>query len=220
MEILEIKEFPIPEIKIIRFARFADHRGYFTESYRKSELASNPKTSFLKDSQFVQSSESFSRAGTVRGLHFQWDPYMGKLVRTVHGRMIDLILDIRIGAPNYGRIIAIDMPASRERGFDEWVWVPPGFAHGNIFPDETAIEYLCSGEHNPSCEAGISPLADDIDWTICDLRLRREATRLLFNNPLITDKDRHALSVSGWKNDARSKRFMYASPEATSNGTK
>jgi dTDP-4-dehydrorhamnose 3,5-epimerase len=214
MKILGIRELPIPEIKVIRFSRFADQRGYFAEIYQQSEVARDPRTPFLRNIQFVQSNESVSRAGTVRGLHFQWNPYMGKLVRTIYGRMIDLILDIRIGAPNYGRIIGIDMSGSWERDFDEWVWIPPGFAHGNVFPQETAIEYLCSGEYSPSCEAGISPLASDLDWTICDPRLRDEAARLLRNKPLISDKDRDALSVAAWKHDVRSKNFVYVGPEA------
>jgi dTDP-4-dehydrorhamnose 3,5-epimerase len=214
MKILGIRELPIREVKVIRFARFADRRGYFAETYQQSEVARDTQTPFLKNIQFVQSNESVSRAGTVRGLHFQWNPYMGKLVRTIHGRMIDLILDIRIGAPNYGRIVGIDMSGSWERDFDEWVWIPPGFAHGNIFPQETAIEYLCSGEYNPGCEVGISPLASDIDWTICDPHLRDEAARLLRNKPLISDKDRDALSVTAWKHDVRSKNFVYVGPQA------
>ena len=146
-----------PAIKVIRFARFMDMRGYFTESFRKSDFAS--QLAFMKDVQFVQFNESFSRRNVVRGMHFQWNPFMGKLVRTVHGRMVDLFLDIRKGSPTYGKAAACDMPSSPDNDYAEWIWIPPGFAHGNYFTEDTTIEYICSGEYSPGCEAGISPLA-------------------------------------------------------------
>ena len=74
MKIIEVKALDIPEVKVIRYARFCDHRGYFTEHYRKSDFH-NPETmEFMKDVEFVQCNESYSMKGTVRGLHFQWNP--------------------------------------------------------------------------------------------------------------------------------------------------
>ena len=70
-----------------------DHRGYFTEPFRASDLHNNPVTDFLRDVTFVQENESYSKAGVIRGMHFQWNPYMGKFVRTLRGRMVDLVLD-------------------------------------------------------------------------------------------------------------------------------
>ncbi len=126
----------------------------------------------MRGVRFLQANESFSRAGTVRGLHFQWNPYMGKLVRTIRGHMIDVALDIRKGSPTYGQIVAYDMPVQGDEDFAEWIWLPPGFAHGNTFPQDTVIEYFCSGEYSPGNEAGISPVADDLDWSLCDPALR------------------------------------------------
>src|SRR5258708_101271 len=154
MNVLEVKALALPEIHVIRFGRFRDQRGYFTEHFRRSDLHTSPHTPFLKGVEFVQGNESFSWAGTVRGLHFQWNPYMGKLVRTLHGHMIDLVLDIRKGSPAFGKIIAYDMPTRKTDDFNEWIWVPPGFAHGNVFPEDTSIEYFCTGEYSPKCEAG------------------------------------------------------------------
>ena len=94
LRIISIKCLAIPEIKIVAFERFRDSRGYFTETFRKSDLRSHPEAAFLRGVDFVQGNESFSKSGVVRGLHFQWNPYMGKLVRTLRGRMIDLVLDI------------------------------------------------------------------------------------------------------------------------------
>src|SRR6266576_777714 len=148
MKILELKTLAIPEIKVLRFARFTDARGYFTETYRKTDFDNLAQCPSLQQSTFVQCSESYSKAGTIRGMHFQWNPYMGKLVRTVLGRMVDLILDIRSGSSTYGRIIAYDMPSDAEAAFAEWIWVPPGFAHGNFFTENSQIEYLCSGAYS------------------------------------------------------------------------
>src|SRR3989344_3795385 len=106
MKILEINELKIPEIKTIKFARFHDHRGYFTEQFRKSDLFNRSELNSMKGINFVQANQSYSKKGTIRGMHFQWNPYMGKMVRTLSGHMVDLILDIRKGSPNYGKMIA------------------------------------------------------------------------------------------------------------------
>ncbi len=210
MKILHVEQLEIPEIKIIRFARFRDGRGYFTEHFRKSDLQTNPLTPFMRGVEFVQSNESFSRAGTVRGLHFQWNPYMGKLVRTLHGHMVDVVLDVRKGSLTFGKAIAYDMPSNADEDFNEWIWVPPGFAHGNTFLEDTSIEYFCSGEYSPGNEAGVSPLAEDIDWSLCDEDLRATFNRVASSTDLITDKDRDGLSVSAWESDERSENFVYA----------
>lgn len=208
MKVVETRALAIPAVRTLRFARFADHRGYFTEHFRESDFAS-PAVGFLAGTRFVQANESFSRAGVVRGMHFQWNPYMGKLVRTIRGRMIDLVLDIRTGSPTWGKIIAHDMPAAADDATGEWIWVPPGFAHGNAFSEETTIEYFCSGEYSPGCEAGISPLADDLDWSLCDPALRETVAAIVAAGPVISDKDRDGLSLAAWAADARSANFPY-----------
>lgn len=208
MKILDVRQLAIPAVRTIRFARFADHRGYFTEHFRRSDL-DGTRTPFLNGVSFVQANESFSRAGVIRGMHFQWNPYMGKLVRTVRGRMLDLVLDVRKGSPTYGCAIAHDMPARGDEPEGEWIWVPPGFAHGNAFPEDTVIEYFCSGEYSPGCEAGISPLASDIDWSLGDPALRDLFAGIAGEAPLISDKDRDGLSVAAWTADPRSAQFQY-----------
>jgi len=209
MKILEVKTLVIPAIKVIRFARFCDHRGYFTEPFRKSDLLNHPDTGFLKDVEFVQANESFSKKGVVRGLHFQWNPHMGKLVRTIRGRMADIVLDIRKGSPTLGKIIAYDMPDEIDANSGEWIWVPPGFAHGNFFSEESTIEYFCSGEYSQGCEAGISPLAPDIDWSLCDSDLKKEFDEISSSTAIITDKDKNGLSLQAWLADKRAENFLH-----------
>jgi dTDP-4-dehydrorhamnose 3,5-epimerase len=213
MKILDAQALALPGIQVIRFARFGDHRGYFTESFRQSDFQTNPAVSFMRGVQFLQCNESYSKKGTVRGLHFQWNPYMGKLVRTIHGHMVDVVLDIRKGSPTFGKAIAHDMPANEAGAIGEWIWVPPGFAHGNFFLADTTIEYFCSGEYSVGCEAGISPLAKDIDWSICDPRLKSLFDEVAPRTTLISDKDKAGLTVAAWKQDARSANFVYE-PEA------
>jgi dTDP-4-dehydrorhamnose 3,5-epimerase len=209
MKVCEIVTLGIEEVKVIRFARFCDHRGYFTEHYRKSDFANHPEMGFMKGVEFVQCNESCSKKGTIRGLHFQWNPYMGKLVRTLSGRMVDMVLDIRKGSPTFGKIILYDMPARTDADYAEWIWVPPGFAHGNFFTEPTLIEYFCSGQYSQGCEAGISPFSPDIDWSLCDTGLKKLFDDVVSKGPLITDKDKNGFTVGGWEKDERSKNFVY-----------
>jgi dTDP-4-dehydrorhamnose 3,5-epimerase len=209
MKVIKATTLAIPDIKIIQFARFCDQRGYFTEHYRMSDFENNSELAFMKGIRFTQCNESFSRVNTVRGLHFQWNPYMGKLVRTIRGRMIDMVLDIRKGSPTFGKIVAYEMPFNDKVDYSEWIWVPAGFAHGNYFTEESQIEYFCSGEYSQGCEAGISPLAADIDWSLCDPRIEAEFESLVSKGPVITDKDRNGFTFKSWVNDPRSENFIY-----------
>ena len=209
MKIISVTPLTIPDIKVIRFARFCDHRGYFTEPFRRSDLKNHPETAeMFKDAEFVQMNESLSRSGVLRGLHFQWNPFMGKLVRTMAGHMVDIVLDIRKGSPTYGKGFMYDMPASLCADYCEWIWVPPGFAHGNYFMGDTVIEYFCSGEYSQGCEACIAPYAPDIDWSLCEEHLMSHF-RAMETTAVMTDKDRSGLSFATWNNDPRSENFIY-----------
>ncbi len=207
MKILSVENLVFPEIKIIRFGRFQDERGYFTEPFRQSDFKTHHLLKpIFENINFVQMNESYSLANVIRGLHFQWQPAQGKLIRTIYGRMVDLILDVRRNSPNYGKIIAYDMPECKANDYSQWIWIPFGFAHGNIFTEETRIEYYCSGEYNPKCEAGICPLSSEIDWSLCDEKLK-SIYNSLKGKFLISEKDRNGLSLSDWENDESAKFF-------------
>jgi dTDP-4-dehydrorhamnose 3,5-epimerase len=209
VKIVAVTRLAIPQITLIRFARFQDHRGYFTEHYRASDVHARPDLESLLGVRFLQMNESFSRRGTIRGLHFQWNPYMGKLVRCVSGRLIDLILDIRKGSATFGKVIGYDMPGRLDAEYGEWIWVPPGFAHGFLVPTEdTLVEYFCSGEWNPACEAGISPMSPDLDWSLCDPNLKADFDQVAATTHRMTSKDRLAPGVWDWSNDPRSDHFL------------
>jgi dTDP-4-dehydrorhamnose 3,5-epimerase len=209
MKILSVKALVIPDIKVIRFGRFSDHRGYFTEPFRHSDVDGHPELGFLRGSAFPQTNESWSRANTVRGLHFQWNPFMGKLVRTIHGHMVDIFLDIRLGSPTFGKAAMFDMPAMPDSGEGAWIWIPPGFAHGNYYPREAHIEYFCSGEYSAGCEAGISPFSSDLDWSLCDPALKQQFDAMVAAGAIVSDKDQQALGLAQWQVDPRAQNFVY-----------
>ena len=201
MKIFSINNQHIPGVKLINFERFNDNRGYFTETFRASDFVNNELKVFPNG--IMQTNESFSQKNVLRGLHFQWNPNMGKLVRTIAGHMVDLVLDLRKGSQTIGKIMAFDMSAKSANNSSCWIWVPEGCAHGNFFLEDSYIEYFCSSSYNGECEAGVSPFAIDIDWSICDADLKNKFFELK-DSFIATPKDINGLSVKEWlsKNEA------------------
>lgn len=152
----------ISGIRLVRSNRFADHRGYFSETWSQAAFAAEG----IED-VFVQDNCSYSSAaGTVRGLHFQRPPFaQAKLVRALRGSIFDVVVDMRTGASAYGAHLSVVLTAS---GGDQ-LYVPAGFAHGfcTLEPD-TEVAYKVSSPYSPADDAGI--LWDDpelgIDWPI------------------------------------------------------
>lgn len=206
MQVFDIRNLKIPEIKTFKFKRFNDNRGYFCETFRKGIVSNLKDLSFLHQYEFVQFNESFSQKNTVRGLHFQWSPYVGKLVRVVYGNMIDLALDIRPHSKTSGKIIAFPMASRLQDPYSQWIWVPPGFAHGACFVENSLIEYFCTGEYTPENEATISPFSTDINWMLCDNK-PVELFKQICQHPIISEKDTRGLSFNEWINDPRSQYF-------------
>lgn len=139
----------IPEVLLIKPRRFADARGWFSETFSSAEMEA------LGLPRFIQDNESLSvRAGTVRGLHFQKGQYaQAKLVRCMRGSLVDVALDIRPGSPTFGRHVTTRL--SPESG--DQILIPAGFAHGfcTLEPD-TVIQYKVSSPYAPGQEGGIA----------------------------------------------------------------
>jgi dTDP-4-dehydrorhamnose 3,5-epimerase len=199
MKIIGKKYLAIPEIKVVTYGRFHDDRGYFTETYRKEEF---------EQMDFVQMNESFSHKNTIRGFHLQWNPYQGKLVRCIEGHMIDFAVDVRKDSPTFGKIVGHDMPSNKSKLESDWIWIPPGFAHGVVFLEDSIIEYLCTGVWSPGNEAAISPLAEDIDWSLCEPELEQKYKEILNGNPLITEKDKNGMTLEAWKSSPNANLFL------------
>jgi dTDP-4-dehydrorhamnose 3,5-epimerase len=156
----------IPEVLIVEPRVFPDERGFFMETYKRSEFAAQG----IAES-FVQMNHSKSSKGILRGLHYQKRPKaQGKLVHVLGGEIFDIAVDIRRGAPTFGRSVAVSLSAANKK----MLYVPAGFAHGFcVVSDEAEIAYMTTEEYAPECEAGIR--WDDpklaIAWPIAAPRL-------------------------------------------------
>ncbi|MFH1946885.1 MAG: dTDP-4-dehydrorhamnose 3,5-epimerase family protein [Candidatus Magasanikbacteria bacterium] len=209
MNVINIKELMIPGVKVIQFSRFLDSRGYFTETFRKSDVKKYKELEFIKGIDFVQFNESYVKAGVLKGLHFQWQPPLGKLLRVVSGHMVDIILDLREGSLTEGKIIMYDMEVSVSEDYSEWIWLPHGVAHGNFFLKDSMIEYFFTTDYNPAGEDSISPLSQDFDWSLCDESLINIYSRFQKKNFIISDKDKNSLSLLEWQKNNKLKKIFY-----------
>src|ERR1700689_1007063 len=148
----------IPEV-------FQDSRGFFTETFRADQFKE-----LGLPTEFVQDNHSRSARGVVRGLHFQWEPPMGKLMRVTLGSAFLVAVDIRKGSPTLGKWAGVEASDENRRQ----VWAPAGFARGfSPLADVAEIQYKCTGLYNSKAESGIR--WDDpeigIEWPIRDVTL-------------------------------------------------
>jgi len=158
---MKIKETFIQDLVIIEPVIFGDERGYFFESYSKTKF--EDLGIFI---DFVQDNQSFSKKGTLRGLHYQNPPFaQTKLLSVTQGEIIDVAVDLRKNSSTYGKSFSILLTAENKKQ----LLVPPGFAHGFSVVSETAsVMYKCDQFYNKASEGGIKfddPTLD-IDWGI------------------------------------------------------
>ena len=148
---------------------YGDERGFFLESYRRSALAEHGI-----DDAFVQDNHSRSRRGVVRGMHFQ--PGQAKLIRCVRGAILDVIVDIRVGSPQFGEWEAFVLDDAEHHQ----LYIPDGFAHGFCVRSELAdVAYKVSSYYDPEAESGFSYADPDvaIDWPDADQLIGSERDR-------------------------------------------
>ncbi|MBI1774580.1 MAG: dTDP-4-dehydrorhamnose 3,5-epimerase [Proteobacteria bacterium] len=155
---MKIESTAIPEVKIIWPRKFGDNRGFFSDTYNRRAFAEAGI-----DVVFQQDNHSLSAdQGTVRGLHYQRDPFaQAKLVRVTKGAILDVAVDIRHGSPSFGGHVAVEVSA------DSWnqVYIPEGFAHGfcTLAPD-TEVIYKVTSLYSPEHEVGVM-------WNDPDLKI-------------------------------------------------
>jgi dTDP-4-dehydrorhamnose 3,5-epimerase len=127
---------------------FADDRGFFMETYKKSDFVPAGI-----DVDFVQENHSKSVAGTLRGLHLQRPPKaQGKLIRVVAGEIFDVAADIRRDSPNFGRWVSVTLSAENRRS----VFIPAGYAHGFcVVSPQAEVVYKTTDEYAPELEWGV-----------------------------------------------------------------
>ena len=157
---------------------FEDERGFFLEAFRADQLER-----LGLPGPFVQENHSGSRRGVVRGLHLQWDPPMGKLMRVTRGSAFCVAVDVRPGSPTVGRWFGIELSADNRLQ----VWAPAGFARGFCALDEwTEVQYRCTATYNAAGESVIlwSDPAIGIDWPV--------------RRPILSAKDRQGRTLAEW----------------------
>lgn len=133
---LQIIDEPLPGVKVVCPDRYEDCRGFFQESYNEALYESIG----IKET-FVQDNWSSSSFGTVRGLHYQLYAPQGKLVQVVHGEVEDVVVDIRMGSPTFGKSCAIRLSGDKPMQ----VFIPEGFAHGfAVLSEQAHFMYKCT----------------------------------------------------------------------------
>lgn len=187
---IRIESRSLADVVVLVPELFQDARGFFSETFRTDQFKA-----LGLPTEFVQDNHSQSAKGVVRGLHFQWNPPMAKLMRVTAGSAFLVAVDIRKGSPTLGQWVGIESSAENRR----MVWAPAGFARGFCaLVDGTEIQYKCTGIYNARAESAIrwNDPAIGIKWPLTDV--------------FVSDKDRAARSLSEWLASPESENFQYA----------
>lgn len=170
---MQLINTPFKDLLVIQPSVFKDSRGFFYENWNINTMK-NKGLSL----NFVQENTSSSNKGVLRGLHFQNPPFsQGKLVQTLKGVVLDIVVDIRKNSLTYGRNFSIELSADNKK----MLWIPPGFAHGFLsLEDDTIFNYKCTEFYNKDSEGSLLWNDKDlaIDWGVTDA--------------LVSDKDANA----------------------------
>jgi len=184
---ITIEKTPIDGCVVVKSEVFEDDRGFFMEVFRKDQFEE-----LGLPTDFVQLNHSASRKDVVRGLHFQWAPPMGKLMRVTVGSAFLVAVDIRKESLTLGKWFGIE--ASAENKIQ--LFAPACFARGfAVLSDYAEIQYMCTGIYGPKAESGI--LWNDpeigIEWPVKD--------------PILSDKDKKAQTLAQWLQREESDNF-------------
>jgi dTDP-4-dehydrorhamnose 3,5-epimerase len=186
---IRIESRHLGDVAVLAHEVFEDPRGFFMEVFRADlykELG--------LPTEFVQDNHSRSKQGVVRGLHFQWDPPMGKLMRVTYGSAFLVAVDIRKGSPTLGQWFGAEVSARDKKQ----VWAPAGFARGFcVTSDFAEIQYKCTGIYNSKGESGIrwNDPKIGIQWPV--------------KEPELSAKDRQAQTLDEWLSSPNSNHFQY-----------
>lgn len=157
----EFERQKIKDVILVKPKVFGDNRGFFMESYKKSDFYANGI-----DVEFNQDNHSKSTKGVLRGLHYQAKPYgQAKLVRCSKGRIYDVAVDIRPNSETFGQYVKVELSEDNK----QMLFIPEGFAHGFVaLTDEVELLYKASGEYNQQADRGVLWCDKDIniDWEI------------------------------------------------------
>ncbi len=167
----EFERQKIEDVILIKPKVFGDNRGFFMESYKKSDFFAAGI-----DVEFNQDNHSKSVKGVLRGLHYQENPYgQAKIVRCSRGRIYDVAVDIRPESKTFGQYVKVELSEDNKH----MLYIPVGFAHGFVaLSDEVELLYKASGEYNPQADRGIL-------WNDPDININWE----IDFEPILSEKD-------------------------------
>lgn len=186
---IESKHLAGDAVAVLAPEVFQDDRGFFMEVFREDQFRG-----LGLPTHFPQENHSKSVKGVVRGLHFQWDPPMGKLMRVTLGTAFLVAVDIRKGSPTFGKWFGAEVSAENKK----FVWAPASFARGFcVLSDVAEIQYMCTGIYNSRAESGIrwDDPAIGIAWPVKD--------------PILSAKDANARTLAQWAQSPESENFRY-----------
>ena len=168
----EFERQKIKDVILVKPRVFGDNRGFFMESYKKSDFIKNGI-----DVEFVQDNHSKSSAHVLRGLHYQEAPLgQAKLVRCTRGRIYDVAVDIRPGSKTFGEYVKVELSEENK----QMLFIPDGFAHGFVvLSDEAELLYKTSKEYAPQADRGIL-------WNDKDININWE----IDFEPVLSEKDK------------------------------
>ncbi len=143
---MHIQDLSLSGLKLLTCAVHQDERGFFKESYRKSQFLS-----LGISCDFVQDNQSYSSRGTLRGMHFQRSPGQAKLVSVIKGKIFDVVVDIRPESATKGKWLGIYLEAEKH----QMLFIPVGFAHGFcVLSEDAHLLYKVSSPYDPNEEKG------------------------------------------------------------------
>jgi dTDP-4-dehydrorhamnose 3,5-epimerase len=173
---ITVSPTPLEGVLLVDPDFFSDERGFFLESYHRQRFAE----SGIPD-EFVQDNHSRSHANVLRGIHYQdLTAPMGKLLRCTQGGVFDVAVDLRAGAPTFGKWFGVELTATNMRQ----IWIPPGFGHAFLtLADGSEVQYKCTGYYTPSAEGAVAWNDPEIgiEWPVRD--------------PIVSDRDAKAMSL-------------------------
>ncbi len=172
---MKVTTTEIPDVLLLEPRVFCDERGAFFETYQRERYCS-----LGIRADFVQDNFSCSRAGVLRGLHYQIEQPQGKLVSCVRGAIYDVAVDLRQTSPTFGQSVGVILDADSRRQ----LYIPPGFAHGFAAIVEAEVSYKCTDYYSPAHERTLlwNDPALKIKWPCAD--------------PLLSAKDRLGIVLS------------------------
>jgi dTDP-4-dehydrorhamnose 3,5-epimerase len=150
-----------PGLKIFEPRVIYDNRGYFFECYNKQVFEESGL-----NYEWVQDNQSCSSYCVIRGMHFQLEPYaQAKLVRVLSGKIWDVVVDLRVGSPSFGKVFSVELSGENRLQ----LLIPRGFAHGfSVLSETVEVMYKCDNFYHKESEGSFiwNDPALGIDWKI------------------------------------------------------